>query len=289
MQKAAAMYLVLAVALCCLALATTTINCGGTSGERPGGTGGTTSTGGTSGGGAGGGGAGGGAVGTGGSTNSVNSCTTLDCTQAIEPDNIDVSGSAISGFVTDFSDYSTLSGKFGGATKDNLLGSPYHYPGPNSTMSHKIEGTPVGLHLTGSVAANDYGGGGISFCSCAKVPDFTQIQFTISGSSLGCDLELQIQTFDQRPTSQTPPGGCDSSTTSCYGFPVVKQVVDVSTAAITTPMTVTKALADFSNWSTANANQVVGLQWQFTGTKIDPDAGAGCPIDVTITNIKFLP
>jgi len=239
MQKAAAMYLVLAVALCCLALATTTINCGGTSGERPGGTGGTTSTGGTSGGGAGGGGAGGGAVGTGGSTNSVNSCTTLDCTQAIVPD--------------------------------------------------KIEGTPVGLHLTGSVAANDYGGGGISFCSCAKVPDFTQIQFTISGSSLGCDLELQIQTFDQRPTSQTPPGGCDSSTTSCYGFPVVKQVVDVSTAAITTPMTVTKALADFSNWSTANANQVVGLQWQFTGTKIDPDAGAGCPIDVTITNIKFLP
>jgi hypothetical protein len=33
---------------------------------------------------------------------------------------------------------------------------------------------------------------------------------------------------------------------------------------------------------------VVGIQWQFTGTNVDPDAGAGCPIDVTITGIKFL-
>jgi hypothetical protein len=49
-------------------------------------------------------------------------------------------------------------------------------------------------------------------------------------------------------------------------------------------------LSDFSGWSTAtSANQVVGLQWQFTGTQLDPDAGPGCPVDVTITDVKFLP
>lgn len=37
------------------------------------------------------------------------------------------------------------------------------------------------------------------------------------------------------------------------------------------------------------ANQVVGMQRQFTGTGIDGDAGVGCPIDATVTNIKFIP
>ena len=41
--------------------------------------------------------------------------------------------------------------------------------------------------------------------------------------------------------------------------------------------------------ATTTAAEVVGLQWQFTGTQLDPDASAGCPIDVTITGIKFLP
>ena len=51
---------------------------------------------------------------------------------------------------------------------------------------------------------------------------------------------------------------------------------------------ITTPLADFTKWSAVNAAQVVGLQWQFTGTSVGPDAGAACPIDVTITGIKFL-
>jgi hypothetical protein len=35
--------------------------------------------------------------------------------------------------------------------------------------------------------------------------------------------------------------------------------------------------------------QVVGMQWQFAGTNVDPDASASCPIDVNITDMKFLP
>ena len=54
------------------------------------------------------------------------------------------------------------------------------------------------------------------------------------------------------------------------------------------PTVITTPLADFTKWSAANAGQVVGLQWQFTGTNVGPDAGASCPIDVSITGIKFL-
>jgi hypothetical protein len=217
----------------------------------------------------------GGTTGTGGSSTSG-----LNCSAAVVP---------ADGAVTDFSDYSPSAGRWG--SPSGLYGAIYGYNGANgSTMKGAVEGTPTGLHLTGSVVANDYAGGGLGFNVCASVATFTQIQFDISGPGApGCDLELQIQTFDQRPTSQTPPGGC---TGSCYNFPVVKKVVDVS-SAIATPMTVTKVLAsDVSDWSAANAKQVVGIQWQFTGTNIapDPDGGvAACPVDVTITNIKFLP
>jgi hypothetical protein len=276
MKKAATVYLFSSVAMGCFALAMTTVNCGGTSGERPGGSGGTVGTGGTAG-------SGGSGGGSGGST-SASTSTGLNCASAITPAN---GTSATPGVVTDFTDWNNGQGKWG--TSTGVYGSIYAYAGPNSTKSDpKVEGDPRGLHLRGSVAANDYGGGGLGFSVCATVASFTQLQFTVYGSAPGCDLELQIQTFDQRPTSQTPPGGCDSATTSCYGFPVVTKIVDVSTP-ITTPLTVTKALADFSNWSTANANQVVGLQWQFTGTNVDPDASAGCPIDVTITDARFLP
>ena len=99
-------------------------------------------------------------------------------------------------------------------------------------------------------------------------------------------MELQIKTFDQQPIDQSPAGGCyQDASAGCYNFPVVKQVATPTEEA----QTVVTSLSDASNWSTENAGQVVGLQWQFTGTNVDSDAGAGCPIDVTITDIKFLP
>jgi hypothetical protein len=54
------------------------------------------------------------------------------------------------------------------------------------------------------------------------------------------------------------------------------------------PTDVTTTLADTTNWSSTAAGQVIGLQWQLTGTGVDGDAGASCPVDVTITNIKFV-
>src|SRR5262249_3309590 len=99
------------------------------------------------------------------------------------------------------------------------------------------------------------------------------------GSWPGCVMQMQIKTFDQTPTSQNPPGGCTAS--SCYKYPAALNVAPPGP----TPTTVTVPLSSFSSWSATNAAAGVGLQWQWTYS----DAGAGCPIDAAITDIKFLP
>jgi hypothetical protein len=201
--------------------------------------------------------------------------TGLDCSNALVPSN------GVNGGVTDFTDWKGGSGRWGDLL--GLWGNIYAYQGPNgSTMSAAV--VNQALHVTGAVTAADYGGAGLSFQVCTTVASFTHIQFTLSGSSPGCDMELQIKTFDEQPKQQTPPGGCDWNVDSCYDFPVKKQVA----VPITEPTVITTPLADFTGWSAANAAQVVGLQWQFTGTNVAADAGASCPIDVTITGIKFL-
>jgi hypothetical protein len=280
MRTAAKVFFVATAAAGCLALATMATNCGGSGGERPSGSGGTPSVGGSNQGGSTGPGAGG-APGAGGTTASAAICANssgLICSAAAM-----VPANGTSGGVTDLTDWNPSCYHWG--SNPGLFGAIYDYAESKSNMKVSVDGTPKVLHFKGTVASGSYGGGGLSFYVCASVASFTQVGFTVSGSSPGCDLELQIQTFDQRPTNQTPPGGCDPAG-SCYGFPVAKKVAILP--ATGTP--VTKLLSDFSGWSTAtSANQVVGLQWQFTGTQLDPDAGPGCPVDVTITDVKFLP
>jgi hypothetical protein len=275
MRTAAKVFFVATAAAGCMALATMAVNCGGSSGDRPGGSGGTPSVGGSTIGGTNG---GGGTTGAGGATTPTtcdNTIPPLNCAAAVVPAN------GTSGGVTDFTDWNNTCGKWG--TIPAFYGATFSYPGTKgSTVKDTVDVTAKALHLAGTVMAGDYAGGGLSFYNCATVASFSQVQFTLSGASPGCDLELQIQTFDMRPTTQKPAGGC---TTGCYAFPVVRKIAVPSATAqvITTP------LASFSNWSTANANQVVALQWQFTGTQLDPDAGVGCPINVNITSVKFLP
>jgi hypothetical protein len=191
--------------------------------------------------------------------------------------------------VTDFSDYSTTTGKWGSTS--GLYGAVYGYPGTKgSTMTGTVDATAKNLHLVGAINAGDYAGGGLSFYACATAASYTKVSFSLTGSFGGtasaCDLELQIQTFDQRPTTQTPPGGCDASAGSCYGYPVKTKIGTPSS----TTTTITLTLADFSKWSTANANQIVGLQWQITvptASTTDDAALPSCAADFTIDDIKF--
>lgn len=201
----------------------------------------------------------------------------LDCAAPVVPNNV------VSGGVTDFSDWNGTTQKWGDPS--GLYGTIYPYAGPKgSTMAVHVDGAE--LHAAGGVTAGDYGGVGVGFSVCATVTAFSQVQFDVAGSSPGCDLELQFKTYDQQPDNATPAGGCDPKATGgCYNFPVIKQVAVPSA----TSTTVVAPLSKATGWSSANAAQLVGLQWQWTGTNVTGDAGAACPIDVTVTNIKFLP
>ena len=121
------------------------------------------------------------------------------------------------------------------------------------------------------------------FLVCATVASFTQVEFDIYGSATDCDIEMQIQTFDQRPDDQNPPGGCDRSAGTCSAYPYVSRIVNAG-ALSTAPTTVNKTLTNFTRWSqTSSPGQVVGLQWQLT-----PSGSSTCKVDVTITDIKFI-
>jgi glucuronoarabinoxylan endo-1,4-beta-xylanase len=202
----------------------------------------------------------------------------LDCKNAIVPSN------GGNGGVTDFSDWKNDTW----GDPSGLNGYMYGYASTGSNMSAVANPDAKKLEITGEVlpGQDTYSGTGLSFLSCTTVTSFSQVQFTISGSWPGCDMELQIKTFDQQPIDQNPAGGCyRDAGASCYQFPVKKQAAEASAD----PTTVTIPLADISNWSEENAAQVVGIQWQWTpNADLDPDAGSPCHIEATISDIKFV-
>jgi hypothetical protein len=240
----------------------TTTASGGTvgSGGKTGSGGTTTATGGTVS-------ASGGTTSAGGTTTSTGGSTGYNCSSPISP---------VSGYVTNFTDWNATTARWGTGT---LIGTIYGYASTNpaATMTAKVEGTTPGLHMVGSTSSTGYAGGGLTFLSCVTTASFTKVSFDVYGSAGSCAIELQLQTFDQRPSDQTPPGSCNPSGT-CYNFPKRSSAVSLSTAVSAPGTTVTTTLSTMTNWSTAEGAQIVGIQWQFTGT---------CSIDATFTNIKF--
>jgi hypothetical protein len=181
--------------------------------------------------------------------------------------------------VTDFSDFNSTTGKWGNTS--GLYGSGFAYAGTDATMTAAMSAT--NFHITGTLPSGAYAGAGLSFYTCADVSTFGSISFTVAGSAPGCDLELQVQTFNRVPTTNTPPGGC---VTGCYGFPSKGKVATPSA----TSTVVTTALSSLSNWTAADANQVVGIQFQFTVPQVaDGGTATSCAVDVTIDDVKFVP
>lgn len=264
---------------------------GGASTDAPGGTGGKVGTGGAGTGGVatggavtggvvgtGGAGTGGvvgtGGAGTGGAVGTGGSSAVLNCAAAIVPAN-----SSTNGLVTNFSDWNGTTAQWG-STTTGLNGTVFRYTDTgNASTTMTAATSSAGLHLTGNVGT--WAGGGLTFLECATVASFTQVQFTIANATASsCALEMQIQTFALRPADQVPAGGCKADGGTCFGFPAKSAIVSLS-ATFAAKAVTTVLQGNFSNWSTANANQVVGVQWQFTGS--------ACPVDVTISSVKFLP
>jgi hypothetical protein len=191
----------------------------------------------------------------------------------------------VNGLVTDFASWNASTAEWGAPA--GLHGKIFEYAGGNATINTAtVEGSPVGLHLTGSMPSQGFAGGGLLFLVCATLTSFNQVQFDIYGGAPGCSLEMQIQTYDQRTTDMVPPGTCDAAAgATCMRFPTAKNITDISNG-IGSPRSVTVPVSSFAGWSAVNAAQVVALQWQLTGTNITSGASS---IDVTITNIRFQP
>jgi hypothetical protein len=267
-----------------LVLAVSAAGCGGSSGgERPG-TGGTTGTpqttaaGGTT--------ASGGTTAPMGGTTATGGTTTapatsapstvLSCSPGVSP-----AAPLLTDFSAGTSGWHATVGKWGATS--NLTGSIFSYGGgqTGSTMASSVDTTAMDLVLSGNVLAGDYSGGGMSFDQCVNTSTYTGVQFTLGGSTAGCDLVFQVQTYDEQST--TNKGGC---TSSCYGFPSAKLT--------STTGTVTVHFSDLTGGvlttQPAIKNEMVGLQWQFQSPAPVGDGGQlGCTgIALTITNVSFV-
>ena len=149
-------------------------------------------------------------------------------------------------------------------------------------MAAAVDTTNQNLALSGSVAAGDYSGGGLSFDVCVNTSTYTGVTFTLGGSVAGCDLYFDVQTFEEKPAGPGQVGGC---ATGCYVFPSTK--LQSTTGAVTVHFT---DLAGGLPAPASIAKEVVGLQWQFQSPAPVGDGGQlGCTgINLTITNVSFV-
>jgi hypothetical protein len=106
----------------------------------------------------------------------------------------------------------------------------------------------------------------------------------LGGTTGGCDLIFNVQTFDEKPPGTNQVGGC---TSNCYVFPNAK-LTSTSGAMTVSFSTLTGGQLIVA---TALQNEMVGLQWQFQSPAPIGDGGQpGCDgINLTITNVSFVP
>jgi hypothetical protein len=249
-------------------LASALAACGGSSGgTRAGaGSGGTTGLGGVSG-------TAGSGAGTGGAASGTGGAAALACQ----------SPSAAPATLTDFSDWNPTSGKWGSA--NSVIGGIFQYNSTGSTLQVAVAAKPGAtgdnaLHFSGTVVpamtGGGYAGGGLSFDVCATAAAYTGIGFTVSGSTGGCALELQLQTYSTKPA--TNGGGCQ---TGC---------VSAGKTNLTVPGPVTVSFSDLSAAGPGpfSAAELVGIQWQLT---IPPGVAgapqAPCTVDMYVDDVTF--
>lgn len=169
---------------------------------------------------------------------------------------------------------------------DGLRGTVFSYSGPSpSAATAIVDTTTQSLKLNLTVGATGYAGGGLTFDSCVNASSFTSIQFTAaitSGTLTGCTWQAQLQTQDQRPSTDTNPSGGTCSS-SCYRYPAATGL----TFPTTTASTYREAFALFNNpagSAISTPTQVTGVQWQVNSGS----SGAGtCTVELRIDNIAF--
>jgi len=223
---------------------------GGAGGGAAGGRGGAPASGGRGGGGA------------GGATGPL----VYDCSTSVAPAN---------NLLTDFAGGSGVNGRW--TSTNGMSGVTFAYRGGASTASTETAATVHNLHLTATVLPGSYAGAGINFDACTTFGSNKSVRFTVAGST-SCSVELQLQTYRRKPSTDIPAGGCvDDGTTTCGAY------AHLSNLSLS-PSPVTVALTSLADWIPAAATQVVGIQWQLTNPNNN-----NCTADLHFDDITLVP
>jgi hypothetical protein len=165
-----------------------------------------------------------------------------------------------------------------------LDGGVFAYAGAGSMSTAAVDATAQNLKLTYMVAAGGYAGGALTFDSCVNAAAFTSVVFTAalaSGTLSGCVWQVQVQTQDQKASTDTNPSG-GTCASNCYRYPAATGLA-VPTASGTT---YTEPFSSFNNPGSSaipTRTQIVGIQWQ-----VNSNAGTGtCSGALTFDNVKF--
>jgi len=138
------------------------------------------------------------------------------------------------------------------------------------------------LSIRGDVVSADYAGVGMPFDQCVNTTAYGGFRFTFAGTTAGCDLFLQVQTYSQVPVASS--GACVAN---CYQYPRMKLPIG------TGPITVTfAALAGSGLPATADGMraEIRGLQFQLQSPT--PVGGGPQPsclgINLTLDDVQFV-
>ena len=185
--------------------------------------------------------------------------------------------------LTDFSPatYNAARGRWG--VDGNLTGTTFRRKDNGSTVTSKVEAEA--FSFSGQVVpggnSEGYAGVGLQFDSCVDTAVYSGVEFLLSGSTGGCDVYFQLETYAELPIFAK--GGC---AVHCEDFPEKK----VTPRA--TPTTVLfSALANTGSPASAAAmaSQIVGMRWNLQEPAGPTDAGqSSCSFNLTVDDVKFV-
>ncbi len=187
-------------------------------------------------------------------------------------------------FIADFSSgtFNGNTGRWGGNLNLTLFIYDYRDPGnPGSSSANSLDGEA--FNFSGQVPGDgdSYAGGGIHFDSCVNTTTYTGVQYKLTGSTGGCTVYFELQTYTAEPINER--GGCASY---CFQFP--RTAVAPRSTLITIPF----ALLDGTGLpatAAGMASDIMGLRWQVEAAPAQGDAGrTGCTFDLTVDDVRFV-
>ena len=174
-------------------------------------------------------------------------------------------------------------GRWGGAENLTLFVYDYHDPdSPSGTSSWSLDGEV--FTFSGEVVPSpgpSYAGGGMHLDSCLNTTTYRGIQFTLTGTSGGCTVYFDLETYSQQAIHER--GGCASY---CYQFPRV--LVTPRAAPITVLFSQLEGTGIPSS-AAAMASEIMGMRWQLESAPGQTDAGqTDCTFSLTVDDVRLV-